>query len=106
MEQKRENIRFLAVIEEPSVPLAPFFPPREVFIMLGVAAGVVLAAVLVTYNELSRGTFLAPEVVAGSLGVPLIGELPRLEGRKQLQLPQSPGADAIRKQLPAPTTGG
>jgi uncharacterized protein involved in exopolysaccharide biosynthesis len=106
MEQNRENIRFLTVVERPTLPVAPFFPPHEVFLLLGIAGGMVLAAVLVTYRELSRGTFLAPEVVAGSLGVPLLGELPELEGRKQLQLPQAPGVNAIRRQLPAPTQGG
>jgi hypothetical protein len=105
-ERDRGNIRYLAIVERPSLPLGPFFPPREVFLLMGFIGGLVLAVVAVTYKELARGTFLAPEHLAQSLNVPLLGELPLLGGSKRLQLPSAPGAEAIRHQLPAPPLEG
>lgn len=100
MERNTRDLPYLAVIQQPTIPVQPTFPPAFKLILLGVFGGVVVSALLVFFLELKRGTFLAPASAASELGVPLLGQLPRLARRHGVQLLDGPGADAVRLLLP------
>jgi len=69
----------ISLIEEPGLPTSPFAPNKKLLLLFGLVTGVVIAALLVFIQEMKRGTFLSPEHVSDSLGVPLLGKLPQLE---------------------------
>src|SRR5262249_11405970 len=68
----------ITVIEEPGLPTAPFSPNKKLILIFGFVSGVLLAALFVFIKEMRLGTFLAPEHVAETLGVPMLGKLPVL----------------------------
>ena len=103
LESGQDESPYLVVIEHPSLPVAPFFPPVQVVLLIGVAAGLALAAGYVVAVELHRGTFLSPAHAAAVLGVSLLGELPKLTTGEQVRLLEGPGATAVRQLLPAPS---
>lgn len=94
MEKDRENVSYLSVIEQPKVPTSPFFPNPLLFGAFGLLVGGALGIVQATYLELRRGKLLTPSGAAETLGVPLLGELPRLESKDEqllLEGPTNPG---------------
>jgi hypothetical protein len=102
METDKGDLPSLAVLEQPSMPIYPIYPPKVKILLLGFAAGMFLSAALVAFLELRRGTFLAPIGAAGALGVPLLGEMPRLRTIDQSRVPliPGPGEFAVRERLP------
>ena len=99
MEGEGQNVPYLAVIEQPAIPSFPFSPNRLMVYLVAFCAGLLLSGVVVVYNELRRGTFLAPAHASTILGVPLLGELPPLVSTKKLQLLEGP---QLPKLLDAP----
>jgi len=93
---------YLNILEQPSMPLYPIFPPKVKIMVLGFVVGMLLSAAVVAFLELRRGTFLVPSGAAGALGVPLLGELPRLRTPENARVPllPGPGQYAIRERLP------
>lgn len=102
MEKDRENVSYLAVIEQPAVPVKPFFPIKREFAAFGLAIGAVISLLLAAYKELCRSAFIEPETAAELLGVPFLGQLPRIARHSELLLIDGPGKKDAWKTLALP----
>ncbi len=101
IEKDQKNLSYLSVVEKPSVPAAPIFPNKRMFLVFGVLAGVVLAAALVMFSELQRGTFSSPYYISDQLDMPLLGELPfNAQQQSQLLLSDSSARWKSQRLLP------
>ncbi|MFM1847452.1 MAG: hypothetical protein RL417_926 [Pseudomonadota bacterium] len=98
MERDRENLSYLAVLENPAVPLAPFSPKRLFFLLGGLAVGFIFGLMRVARIEYARFTAVTPTLSAEALGVPLLGVLQPLNGSEQLML--DAGGMETRRALP------
>lgn len=77
MERDRENLPYLGVIEQPTIPTGSFAPDKKLFLMFGFGVGVVLAGILVLFRELKKGTFLSVEMPLRPLVLNSLGSCPR-----------------------------
>lgn len=82
MENDRDNVSYLAVIEHPSLPTTPIFPNPTLTLAGGLAAGVVLGILQMVFFEIRRMSFYTPELAAQSMQVPFLGELPSYVGNQ------------------------
>lgn len=98
MEKDRENVSYLAVLENPTVPLVPFSPKRLLIALGGVVFGLVVGLGRAVYIEYRRHTELTPERGAQALGVPMLGELSALDRASPLML----GSDRVGETLALP----
>jgi|GEM_PF-1926750 len=101
MERDRQNVSYLGVIEQPSLPTKAFYPDPVRFALLGSVIGLVLAGIMVTVRELRRGDILSPDQAAEFLGIELLGELPKLTLRERLLLIDAPSKQVFA--LPPPS---
>jgi capsular polysaccharide biosynthesis protein len=83
LEKDADKVEYLSVVQQPSLPLAPIFPKKILFLGLGACAGLLVALLLTAYREFSRPQFSSPQQLADSLGIELLGELPLLDGKEQ-----------------------
>ena len=90
MDNDRENVPYLAVIEKPTIPNYAFFPTPKIYAMGGLVAFIFLTTVLIIYNELKRGTFLSPSSASANLNAPFLGELPVLVSADRIRLLDGP----------------
>ena len=102
MEKDRQNVSYLGVIEQPSLPTTPTFPDKRVFGGIGLGIGLFLAAMLTFLAEVRRNLYVSPFDAGKLLDTPLLGELPVLEAKlfNKLELP-APSATGSRRALPA-----
>lgn len=92
MEKDRDNVSYLGIIEQPTLPVYATFPNKRLFLVLGLVVGVLFGTLFTIIAELGRRATLSPTQAADVLDVPLLGELPILN----FSLPQP----APMKQLP------
>lgn len=78
MEEDKQNVSYLAVIEKPELPVSPIFPNTRLFLILGLISGTVLGLFFCVISELGRRNQLSPIQAANLLDAPLLGELPTL----------------------------
>jgi capsular polysaccharide biosynthesis protein len=76
MEKDRQNVSYLGVIEQPTLPVAPLFPKKRIFAGGGLGVGLLLAGILAFLKEIRRSSYLSPYELAEVLETPLLGELP------------------------------
>lgn len=86
MEKDRENLSYLAVLENPTVPLVPHSPKRLFFLAGGLVLGLVVGLARVVFLELRRHIAVTPVNGAAALGAPLLGELQPFPKAGQLLL--------------------
>ena len=106
LESDRRNLSYVSVVEQPLIPSSPVFPKIGLFLAFGFLGGGVLATFLVIYLELLRGTFMSPYYIAEQLQLPLLGELPALDGRGPLLVLSGQHELASIKALPKSTREG
>lgn len=94
MERDRQNVSYLTVIEQPTIPTQPFFPNPLEFALYGALTGLVLSGIRVTYSELRRSSHLSPEKAAFEFDFDLLGELPPFESRHRALFLNPPPAYA------------
>ncbi len=97
MENDRDNVSYLAVIEQPRLAASPYFPKKRVVLTVGLVVGLVLGLVQAVFYELRKLTRLTPELAARSMQVPFLGELPALPKQDSRLLL---GGAVPRKALP------
>ncbi len=102
MEGEGDNVPYLAIIEQPTMPSYPIFPNRTMVALISFGSWILLSAVICGFSELKRGSFLSPEIAARHLGTILLGELPRNVSRSKLRLIEGPGENAVIRYLPQP----
>jgi uncharacterized protein involved in exopolysaccharide biosynthesis len=78
MEKDRDNLSYLGVIEQPTLPVQALFPNKRLFLAIGLVIGVLLGAFLSIIAELGRRSVISPNQAANLLDAPLLGELPLL----------------------------
>jgi len=78
MEKDRNNLSYLGVIEQPTLPVQAIFPNKNLFLAIGLVIGVLLGAFLSIISELGRRSVVSPAQAANLLDAPLLGELPLL----------------------------
>ncbi len=98
MEKDRENLSYLAVLENPTVPLVPFSPKRLLIALGGVILGLALGLARAIRIEYLRHVEVTPERGAAALGVPMLGELSPLDRETPLLL----GSGGIGERLALP----
>ncbi len=86
MEQDRESVSYLTVIEQPTLPFTPFFPNSKEFVLLGALFGMLLTLIRITYNELKRSNELTPHEAAEIFKLEFLGELPPLLEKNRILL--------------------
>lgn len=79
MEKDRNNLSYLGVIEQPTLPVQAIFPNKNLFLAIGLVVGVLLGAFLSIIAELGRRSVVSPSQAAHLLDAPLLGELPLLK---------------------------
>ncbi len=106
MERESGVDAHISIVESPSLPTSPFFPNKKLFLVFGVFVGLALGLALMIWRELSRKTFLAPEQLSESLGLPYLGELPALDDTPELPLLlSSDRATGVHRELPWQSLG-
>jgi hypothetical protein len=78
IERNKTNLPYLDILERPIRPTFFFFPKPSAFTLGGILAGILMAAIVVTFLELKRATAITPLSAAKQLGVPLLGSLPAM----------------------------
>ena len=102
MEADRDSVSYLGVIEQPTLPVIPFFPNKKLFMLLGIGVGVLLSALFVLFLELRRRAYLTPAQASELLDIPYLGELQGLPGNQQAkQLISASRTFSVDRQLPA-----
>lgn len=79
MERDRQNVSYLNVIEQPTVPTKPFFPDPIEFALYGGLLGLIVSGIRMTYSEIKRSARLSPERAALEFDFDILGELPPFE---------------------------
>lgn len=74
------------VIEPAKVPLSPFKPDPARIIILGVVLGIVIGGSVALLTELLDKSFRKVEEVEESLGLPVIGVIPKIERIKKFKV--------------------
>ena len=92
MEKDRDNISYLGVIEQPTLPVQATFPNKKLMLALGLVVGILVGTFLCIIAELGRRSTLSPNQAADIMDAPLLGELPVLTlslplGRQMKALP-------------------
>ena len=100
LESDRKNLPYLSIVEQPLIPSNAVFPKMGLFLAFGLLGGAVLATLLVVYLEMLRGTFMSPYYVSEQLELPLLGELPALEGPGNLLALSHQNAAVAKRGLP------
>jgi len=76
---KMDNVQ---IIDKAPLPLYPVAPNRERNVLIGVLLGLVLSAALGFALELLDRTVKTDEQIQEILGVPVLGTMPRIKGKK------------------------
>ncbi|NLF24070.1 MAG: hypothetical protein GX589_00220 [Deltaproteobacteria bacterium] len=84
LEKDRRNLPYISIVEQPLIPSSAIFPRVDLFLAFGLLLGILCATLIVIYLEMLRGTFMSPQFVSEQLQLPLLGELPSLEGNLSL----------------------
>lgn len=78
LEQNRDNVQYMSVIQRPTLPARPIFPNPINFTGGGFMLSLLLAAIAIAARELKRATTLTPQTAARTVGAPFLGVLPHL----------------------------
>lgn len=100
MERDRQNVSYLAVIEQPTIPTKPFSPDRLLFMLIGALCGFLLSGIRVVFVELQRAAKLSPDQVSAFYDLEFLGELPAFTEREYLLLLEAPRNRVVA--LPSP----
>jgi capsular polysaccharide biosynthesis protein len=98
MEKDREDVSYLSIIEQPTIPGSAFSPRVDLTMLFGLVSGLVLSLLAVVYNELRQQQNVTSNAAADFLEIPLLGELPYVES-KTLRLLDAP-ANISARRLP------
>lgn len=102
MERDRENVSYLGVIEQPTIPTKAFSPKKRVIVAIGFFLGLFVSAIFILFEELRRISTMSPQNSSDVLGVPFLGELPPMHAYSGLRLIEGPEETQTQRSLPAP----
>jgi len=84
MERNRQDVSYLAIIEQPTIPTKPTFPDPVQFVLIGALGGLLIGGAITTFRELRRTVKLTAEEVEEIFGLEFLGELPQYTQMQQL----------------------
>jgi hypothetical protein len=80
MEKDSSNLAYFALVEKPTIPLAPVWPQSKVLLAFAIGAAIVMTVAQGLFFEIRRLRQLTPERAAADFDIPLLGELKPLGG--------------------------